>query len=334
MSCLKLPTCTCLLGYTNATKSGHAATLGEDKIKVENDKQKRKNKPRIDGRKKALEMGEQDQNTEVDISVMFYFTPAFRIYASDPISHVKKQIASANRVLSLNKIPVKMYIFCIEELTGFVENSDGYERMNEFILAKIKPSNLSSQDFLKTALKPESIKKDLLKTADLAVLMTGSPAKVKGIKGANVGQSVFGPYEKIFNVQVPVAWVFPSNPLNFVHEVGHLFGCKHNREREKNAVIGDNSNYGYLLKGSNLATIMAYNNKKHNVKIPHFSSKEHTYNGMPLGDSWNDNRSQIVRARFLVSQNGDETGKCGHHSSSCAQKCSGRCCPMYKSEED
>ena len=39
-----------------------------------------------------------------------------------------------------------------------------------------------------------------------------------------------------------------------------------------------------------------------------------------------------MRARFLISKYGDESGNCDHHSTTCAVKCLQNCCPMYKSE--
>ena len=37
-------------------------------------------------------------------------------------------------------------------------------------------------------------------------------------------------------------------------------------------------------------------------KIARFSSKDKTFEGMPLGDAQHDNRSQIMKTRFLISQ--------------------------------
>ena len=68
--------------------------------------------------------------------------------------------------------------------------------------------------------------------------------------------------------------------------------------------------------------------------IARFSSRDRSYDGVPLGDSRNDNRGQIMRARFLVSQFGEKTGNCHHHASSCERKCSKDCCDMYRSERN
>ena len=68
--------------------------------------------------------------------------------------------------------------------------------------------------------------------------------------------------------------------------------------------------------------------------IPRFSSKDHSYRGAPLGDSENDNRGQMMKTRFLISQLGEETGNCHHHASTCKRKCPQDCCHMYRSERN
>ena len=80
---------------------------------------------------------------------------------------------------------------------------------------------------------------------------------------------------------------------------------------------------------------MAYRSSSYSTKkIPRFSSKYHTYYGARLGDSQNDNRGQIMKSRFLVSQYGDKTGNCHHHIYTCERNCPYDCCNMYRSERN
>ena len=102
----------------------------------------------------ALRRGEDDHTTTAEVYVMLYFTPAYRSAVSDPVFHIRRQVAFANRVMSENQIPVELRIYCIEELTGFVESPDYYKRLDDFRKAR----------------------KTLLNTADMAILMTGTPA--------------------------------------------------------------------------------------------------------------------------------------------------------------
>ena len=117
----------------------------------------------------------------------------------------------------------------------------------------------------------------------------------------------------------PLAWVVPDHPNVLIHEVGHLFGCNH--AIEESLREGDyktsNNNYGYYVEGTNKATIMAYPTEAHYDWIPYFSSRDlvivsrdNKINGMPLGDDKHDNRNQIMKTRFLLSQYGDESGSC------------------------
>ena len=250
-----------------------------------------------------------------EISVMFYITEEFRSFTDDPICFIRRQISHANHVLSECDIPLKLYIYCIEELEGFKEDPDVSKRLLHFEFAKM----------------------NLLNTADMGILMCGTPStKVKGKSGIRHGNAFMGP-PRMYNpfVGPPIAWVYPENSLTFLHEVGHIFGADHDRgtlELQGQSTKSDNSNYGYHIEGSHMCTIMAYRNNNYPKRIPRFSSLDHRYKGLPLGGSKNDNRSQIIQAMVQVSQFGTETGKCGHHNDSCKKKCLSGCCPLYKSE--
>ena len=121
----------------------------------------------------------------------------------------------------------------------------------------------------------------------MAILMTGTKANAKARR--SLGRATIGPPSSI---SPPLAWVFPA-PTSYhvlAHEIGHIFGCQHNREwanPEEHEV--NKSNYGYLMKESNIATIMAVRVAK--VKrLPFFSSKDFKFGGKPIGDSQHDNR--------------------------------------------
>ena len=227
-----------------------------------------------------------------EVSVMVYYTPAFKAFVTDPIKRIKMQIAYANQVFAECVIPVKLHIFCIEELEGFVEHPDPGDRLEDFRYAK----------------------KNLLNTADIGILMTGTQASDGNLVCS--GRAKVGPSKNPLT-HPPIAWVYPEDILSFVHEVGHIFGCRHDKDScGVDGIDVATSNYGYHMKGSQMHTIMAYGNDNYTNRIPRFSSKDHTYEGVSLGNAENDNRSQIMRNRFLVSQFGDESGDCGHFGKS------------------
>ena len=252
--------------------------------------------------KEALEKGEQDQTTVAEVSVMVYYTPDFKIFTPDPVHHIKRQIAFANIVYSINDIPLNLSIFCIEELA--IGKTNDWGIMLEYF---------------------SHAKKNLLNGASIAILMTGSGTKDRKY-------AVGAAYDGTQNKSLPLAWVYPNDMLTFIHEVGHIFGCHHNRDNNSKKNM-NKSHYGYHMKGSKMRTIMAKETKNFLIRIPRFSSKIHSYNGVPLGDSKNDNRGQIMKTRFLLSQMGNETGNCGHHNDTCAKKCLQDCCPMKRGKD-
>ena len=80
--------------------------------------------------------GYRDHKTVAEVSVMVYFTPDFRTSFSHPICNIIRQITHANHVLSESEIPVRLYIYCIEELRGFEEDPDSSKRLGDFENAK------------------------------------------------------------------------------------------------------------------------------------------------------------------------------------------------------
>ena len=125
-----------------------------------------------------------------------------------------------------------------------------------------------------------------------------------------LGHAYVGPkqYDNFFP---PLAWVCPAHRNVFLHEVAHLFGCSHTIEQHiKDGGEVTNNNYGYYMAETNMATIMAIPTEANETWISFFSSKDKTYYGVPLGDDKHDNRNQIMKTRFLVSQYGDESGSC------------------------
>ena len=204
------------------------------------EKRMRRHQPEI------FTIGDQDLTTTAYVSIMFYFTSDFRAFAPDPIGHIRKQVKFANQVMSFNDIPVKFRIFCIEELMEFDESPDANKRIKDFIISK--PNSMA-----------------LLNSADMGILMCGTAANQEG-DGAVYGLACQG-------IQPPIAWVFPKDPLILSHEIGHLFGCHHNREMEGGGER-DQFYYGYVIKKSMMTTIMANTNDACNTEIPFISRKD------------------------------------------------------------
>ena len=260
--------------------------------------------------------GEHDHATVAHVAVMVYFTPAFRAFVSDPwkytpnlwcdpIRFVMRQMAYMNLVLEKNKIPIKLELHCIEELTEFNESSSSTskQRLDKFLNSK---NSLDS----------------LLNSADIAVLMTGTPSD----RGRVAGRANFGPPDE--TKDPPICWVFPQIEISLLHEIGHIFGCRHNREIHKGDPNSQGYNYGNLVEGSNMATIMAYPTKMHSRKVPCFSSRDLDLNGVRLGNAKEDNRRHMIQKRFLMSQRGNKFINCSHHDNFCEKRCKKNCCKL------
>ena len=103
----------------------------------------------------ALKKGEEDTTTIVEVSVMVYYTPAFLMYVynkhiqqrrsppnrsyaevAHPVGFIENQIEKANTILQESEIPVKLKLFCTEELNGFVEAENSVDRLGDFMKAK------------------------------------------------------------------------------------------------------------------------------------------------------------------------------------------------------
>ena len=66
-----------------------------------------------------LERGLQDNTTMAHVSVMVYYTPAFKeLYSDGVLGKIYAVIKEVNRIFGINAIPVQLNIFCIEELEG------------------------------------------------------------------------------------------------------------------------------------------------------------------------------------------------------------------------
>ena len=286
-----------------------------------------------------MQRGRDDNTSMAVVSAMVYFTPAFKNIVTDPILYIEYLINGANEVFENSKVPVRLQEFCIEEL-DVKENSSSGRRLDEFLLAK---SNLTVEEMSNdntedsTLMITKEKREDfilaidsMLNTADIAILMMAT--NVHKAAGQNeAGAAYLGPTQ-IYEPRPrspPLAWVSAGDekgyPLHdpihsFTHEVGHLFGCLHNRESHDGG-LDNKTSYGFLVEGTKYFTTMAYNTYYHYVAIPYFSSKDVTYKGLPIGDAQNDNRKTLIENRFLLSEIGDELGTCSTLAPSCAGRC-------------
>jgi Leucine-rich repeat (LRR) protein len=86
------------------------------------------------------------------------------------------------------------------------------------------------------------------------------------------------------------------------HEIGHLFGAKHDRyaENETDTTDYPGLNYGFVYKPGAVRTLMSYSTECDEqpppldcYQTPRFSSQSGTHNGSTLGDVYHDNLSHV-----------------------------------------
>jgi hypothetical protein len=67
----------------------------------------------------------------VTISVMLYYTPAFRNFVYDPITNIKNLVAAVNNGYANSGIPLRIKDHCIQEL-NMEEDTNANKRLVDF----------------------------------------------------------------------------------------------------------------------------------------------------------------------------------------------------------
>jgi hypothetical protein len=81
--------------------------------------------------RRAFELGRSDTTTMVTISVMLYYTPAFRSSVSDPITNIKNLVDAVNNGYANTGIPLRIKDHCIQEL-NMEEDANANKRLGDF----------------------------------------------------------------------------------------------------------------------------------------------------------------------------------------------------------
>merc|ERR1712127_573408 len=95
------------------------------------------------------------------------------------------------------------------------------------------------------------------------------------------------------------------------HEVGHNYGCQHNKENGHNTHY--DYGYGWFIgpDGFGYRTCMAYSEDGHKTRLNRFSNPLLFYDGEVTGTfDTADNARVITENRFLMAAIGDESPNC------------------------
>ena len=183
------------------------------------------------------------------ITVNIYYTPQFFESTPDIDGYVKQVIDKTNQGYINSAVLTRVKVFCTE-MTTFHEKNNLKAQIYEFAV----------------------MKKDLLNSADAAVLFVRDDPEVCGVVLSyrlNYGQRIAG-----------VTKACAIENQGFAHQLGHFMGLGHDKA---NSVVGKDSIYkeghGHLLnKGKAVGsrgfhTIMAYPNSQHQQVCSMFSIK-------------------------------------------------------------
>jgi len=230
------------------------------------------------------QQGIDDSTTVVTFSVKYYYTLDFEEVTDDIDLYFDQLIAETNQGYINSEIPVRIEIFCIEATT-LRDIQDGGQMLDTF--ANMKGSSAA-----------------LRGSADAAALI------VKDFSYCGIG------YLDTWRSGLTVTAQTKGCALGYFtmgHELGHNFGCMHDREHSSSAPYA--YAYGHYigpayLEGSGYRTCMAYGKAGYGRKANYFSNPNVSFKGHVTGTE-DDNNARVIREnRFGMAAVGDESGTC------------------------
>merc|ERR1711962_483758 len=236
---------------------------------------------------KLRQQGKTDNTTVVSFSVKFYYTLDFAetFEGNDQIDHYfDKLTALTNQGFINSKIPVRMKIFCIEA-------------------TKLRDIKKASK-MLSTFENMKGSKGALRGSADAATLLLKSYS--------TCGNALLNSWRKGLTVTTQTKFCALKHFV-FGHELGHNFGCAHDRVWSRKAPY--KYAYGHFIGPANLdrkgyRTIQTYGKRGYKQKINYYSNPDVMYKGYPTGTEENNCARVIRENRFGMAAVGDESGTC------------------------
>ncbi len=122
------------------------------------------------------------------------------------------------------------------------------------------------------------------------------------------GTALYGPsIDRMYSL---TAWNCATGYFSFGHEIGHNLGLKHDRGINYDC-DSTKFNFGYRDPEARFRTILAYDCKigqcDNNIgggctRIQRFSNPTFEWNGLPVGDTLNDNARKINKVSYKIAQ--------------------------------
>jgi len=235
------------------------------------------------------QQGIDDDTTIVTFTVKYYYTLDFAETFEDnkQIDNFFFQLtAMTNQGYIDSKIPVRIESHCIEA-TKLREVDNADKMLETFREMKESPAALRG-------------------SADVAALF------VKKLD--NCGLAYLDSWRNGWTINVQKKSCVDESNFTFGHELGHNFGCSHDRFASKSAKYP--YAYGHFIGPTNDAwwkgyrSSMAYRKAGHYHRINYFSNPDVMYKGYPTGTEENNCARTIKENRFGMAAVGNESKTC------------------------
>lgn len=232
--------------------------------------------------------GRENREDIVEYSLIFYTSVEFAAETSDIPLFVDTAIADMNKNYEDSAIPLRVTLHCIRDSTiseyPMVSTSDMLHRFDDYM----------------------SSSAELRNSADAAQLL------ITKFSTANCGVGytytvTSGHGHTLTVVKKSCAYGYHSSG----HELGHNFGCQHDKAHGSNSHY--DYGYGWFIgpPGFGYRTCMAYSDDGHKTRLNRFSNPELSYQGEATGDQDEADNARVIRDnRFLMAAIGDETESC------------------------
>jgi len=230
--------------------------------------------------------GREDQDEVTEFSITFYTTVEFEEQTDDIPLFVDTAIADMNRGYEDSEIPVRVKLHCIRNST-----ISEHPEMSSSDMLHMFRDYMDSYDQIRVSADAAQL---------LATKFSSSTCGSGFTYTAANGHT-------LTVVKKSCSFGYHSSG----HEVGHNYGCQHDRDH------GDNSHYEYGYgwyigpPGFGYRTCMAYSASGYKTRLNRFSNPTLFYQDELTGDFEEADNARVIREnRFVMAAIGDEAEEC------------------------